>query len=179
MTERYAFRYTEYLIGQKEENKIFADVPDKNPLLADIGARFKGVPFDEGKAPLALFGIHVSQSNDDLQKLSADVADYGADALRVAVLENKLPLTHQQKAAGWRLVGNLWHILKQTPLGVPQDWDNQTFYPVVESLQQKDFKRAWVDLKTILNADNVPQGVCFVFIRLCHIWYKAYIPIFI
>ena len=113
MTERYAFRYTEYLIGQKEESKIFADVSDENPLLADIGARFRGMPFDEGKAPLALFGIRVPLSDDGLQKLSADVADYGADALRVAILENKLPLTHQQKAAGWRLVGNLWHILKQ------------------------------------------------------------------
>ena len=161
MTERYAFRYTEFLIGQKEENKIFADAEKENPLTADIFARFKGNLFVDGKSPLALFGIRVTTDDKSLQELMLDVADYGADASRVVLLENKLPLTHPQKTAGWRLADKLWHLLEQTSLGEPQDWDNQLFYPVIEALQQSDFKRAWVDLKTILNMDNVPTGVAF------------------
>ena len=161
MTERYAFRYTEFLIGQKEENKIFADAEKENPLTADIFARFKGNLFIDGKSPLALFGIRVPTDDKNMQELIPDVADYGADALRVVLLENKLPLTHPQKTAGWRLADKLWLAFKQMPLGDLQEWDNQIFYPVIEALQQKDFKRAWVDLKTILNMDNVPPAIVF------------------
>ena len=161
MTERYAFRYMEFLIGQTEKGKIFADCADKNPLIADIDARFKGVPFSDGQSPLADFGICVSSDDENLQKLRPDVMDYGADALRVALLENKMPLSHNQKAAGWRLVDKLWHILKQTDLGCPSNWNELDFYPIIEALQTGDYKNAWIHLKTILNSDKIPAGVAF------------------
>ena len=161
MTERYAFRYTEFLIGQTEENKLFATGENDNPLIADIDARFKGMIFVEGQSPLSSFGIRVSKDDKIMQSLSNDVADYGADALRVALLENKMPLSHNQKAAAWRLVDKLWHILKQVDLGGPTDWDKSDFYPVINSLQAGDYRRAWIDLKTILSMDKVPAGVAF------------------
>ena len=161
MTERYAFRYTEFLIEQTEQDKIFACATGDNPLLADIEARLKGIAFGKGQAPLAAFGIRVQLDDENLQKIKADTADYGADALRVALLENKMPLSHNQKAAAWRLVGKLWHILKQADLGDVKKWDTTDFYPVIESFQSEDYKSAWIHLKTILNADNVPTGVAF------------------
>ena len=161
MTERYAFRYTEFLIGQREKNKIFADLKGDNPLTADICARFKGLPFAEGDAPLAQFGIRVLQDDKSLQGLSDDVADYGVDALRTVLLENKIPLSHNQKAAGWRLADKVWHILKQTDLGNPTDWNIPNFYPVINALQNQNWKEAWLCLKTVLNTDKVPAGVAF------------------
>ena len=161
MTERYAFRYTEFLIGQKETDKVFADTSSENPLIADICARFKGAHFVNGKASLSALGIRIQKNDKSLQKVAEDVADYGADALRVATLENKLPLSHNQKAAGWRLADKLWLLLKEKDLSAPDNWLLKTFYPTIETLQNQDFKNAWFCLKTILNADHVPSGVAF------------------
>ena len=161
MTERYAFRYTEFLIGQTEKNKVFVTDENDNPLIGDIKSRFKGLPFVDGLAPLSFFGVRVLKDDKNIQSLSDDVADYGADALRVALLENKKPLSHNQKAAAWRLVDKLWHILKRVDFGNPDDWDKSDFYPVISSLQAGDYKRAWIDLKTILSMEKVPAGVAF------------------
>lgn len=161
MTERYAFRYTEFLIGQAQKDKVFADAIGDNPLIADIDARLRGLSFAKGQAPLIAFGIQVLTDDEILQKIKVDTTDYGADALRVALLENKKPLSHNQKAAAWRLVDKLWHLLKQADLGDVGAWDATDFYPVIEALQSKDYKNAWIHLKTILNADIVPAGVAF------------------
>ncbi|MBO5997528.1 MAG: hypothetical protein J6P93_03285 [Alphaproteobacteria bacterium] len=161
MIERYAFRYTEYQIGLLEKGKMFSDTAADSALMADIANRFLGAPFINGDAPLAVFGIKVPARDEKLQKLTEDVADYGADALRTVLLENKMPLSHPQKAAGWRFADKVWHILKQMDLGNPTDWDKQGFYPVIDALQKQNWKQAWILLKTILNADKVPSGVGF------------------
>ncbi len=163
MTERYAFRYTEYCVAQKEAQVLFNSntAENENPLLADIAARFKGSVAGVGEVALAALGIRVAADNADLQALTADAPDYGADALRVAVLENNLPLTHNQKAAAWRLVDKMWQFLEQKPNLSNENLNAAQFYPFIGAVQKQDYKTAWFSLKTIFNQQ--PQNGAFIF----------------
>ena len=157
MTDRYAFRYNEFKIKQIEQNKLFWSTSDL-PLLSDIAARMSGLMFDVGSAPLSFLGIRVALNDDNLMQLENDADDYGVDALRVVLLENKLPLSHEQKTAGWRLADSLWLKLRQLPLGSVSDIENTLFYPFIDAVQKRDFKKAWIALKTVLN--NQVSPVC-------------------
>ena len=160
MTDRYAFRYNEFKIMQIEQKKRF-DYVEKTPLLSDIGARIQGLGFCEGTSSLAFLGIRSQVFDDTLDSLQEDTADYGVDALRVALLENKMPLSFEQKSAGWRLVDKLWLSLRSLPLGDFQDLKQPLFYPFVLASQNKDWKKAWIALKSILNEKTVPVvGFC-------------------
>ena len=105
MKERYAFRYNEFLI--QKQQKIFDVAGSKNPLLDDIKARFEGVPFTDGISPLLKLGVCVKQTHKDLEKLLPLTDVYGADAVRLALIEN-MPLTDENLTGCWRFVGNFW-----------------------------------------------------------------------
>ena len=155
MTDRYAFRYNEFKIMQIEQKKRF-DYVEKTPLLADIGARMQGICFCEGESPLAFLGIRTGQKDDSLGILQQDASDYGVDALRIALLENKMPVSHEQKAAGWRLADKLWLSLREKQLCDFNQLNQPLFYPFVQEAQNKNWKKAWIALKTIMNADVEP-----------------------
>ena len=135
---------------QIEQKKLF-DYEDVTPLLSDVGARMQGLPFFDGYSSLSFLGIRVDLKDDTLMFLKDDVSDYGIDALRVVLLENKFPLTHAQKASGWRLADKLWLNLKDLPLGDFEQLNNSLYYPFIQCLQVKDWKKAWFKLKTIFN----------------------------
>lgn len=162
MTERYAFRYTEYLGQKRHENCVFDAKTDADPLKADILSRFWGKELTAGFSPLAPLGILVqSPMTKAFQELIDDASDYGADALRVAYLENKMPLSHNQKAAAWRLVDKVWQMMKDSDLPDVYSWNNPVFYPVLSALQKQDVKGAWLNLKTILHNDALPAGIAY------------------
>ena len=155
MTDRYAFRYNEFKIAQIEQNKLF-DYHETSALLADITARMMGISFTRGTSDLAFLGIRVSVTDDSLAQFQEDCTNYGVDALRVALLENKQPLASEQKSAMWKLVDKLWLSLRGFQLPDLEQINQPVFYPFISCIQKKDFKSAWICLKTVLNEQIQP-----------------------
>ena len=155
MTDRYAFRYTEFKVAQIEQNKLF-NYSEKNALLADIAARMTGISFIDGKSSLAFLGIRVDLFDADFENLAEDCTNYGVDAMRVVLLENKQPLTQEQKSAGWKLVDKLWLSLRDFELPELEQINQPVFYPFISAIQKKDWKSAWICLKTVLNEQKMP-----------------------
>lgn len=168
MTDRYAFRYNEFKIMQIEQKKRF-DYEDATPLLADIAARMQGLSFCEGEAPLAFLGIRTAQKDDTLLSLQDDESDYGVDALRIALLENSFPLSHEQKTAGWRLADKLWLSLREKSLGDFNQLKQPLFYPFIQAIQNKEWKKAWITLKTIMNTKIEPVSAFCLYPFMPHL----------
>lgn len=168
MTDRYAFRYNEFKIMQIEQKKRFEYV-EMTPLLSDIGARMQGLGFADGVSSLAFLGIRTEQFDETLLSLQDDIIDYGVDALRIALLENKLPLSHEQKSAGWRLADKLWLNLRFAPLTNFDGLNQPLFYPFVASAQNKEWKKAWFALKTILNSGICPVSAFCLYPFMPHL----------
>ena len=155
MTDRYAFRYNEFKIAQIEQNKLF-DYCEKSALQADISARMMGICFSDGSSELAFLGIRVALMDENLLSLQEDCTNYGIDAMRVALLENKQPLSYEQKSATWKLVDKLWLSLRDFQLPDLKLINQPVFYPFISAVQKKDFKSAWICLKTVLNEQIQP-----------------------
>lgn len=160
MKERYAFRYNEYLQQEFEHGKVFDFSVQKDLLLSDVDARFHGAPVVTGDSPLSKLGIRFTQDSKKLHDL-VDLTDtYGADAVRIAVIEG-LPLNDENLTGCWRFIGNLWRLLKTSSFDVAQsDLD------VYRCLQSHDYQKALIALKSLIKTELIGNDIlmlCYAF----------------
>ena len=153
MKERYAFRYNEFIQQQKEAGKLFSLESFSDALLSDVDFRFQGKEFENGESPFFKLGVHVNGNLNFKGDLNFLADTYGADALRIALIEN-MSLTDQNLTGCWRFIGNFWRLLKTMRLH-----QELSDFKVYESIQKKDYGQTLIDLKSAIKQENIGKDI--------------------
>lgn len=163
MIERYAFRYTEYLMQQRWKQAVFAPAAD-DVLQSDMLARLTGAPMLQGVPKLLKLGILTEQNTPLFEQYIPLVETYGADAVRCAlVLNPKCSIDDDVLfTSGWRQADKVWQLTHK--MGNNIDIQNAAYYPLLTALQKKDFKAALIELNTLIKTEHAFSKELLLFI---------------